>query len=115
MVAFKVSITCNFFSCIAIANALRLAGDTALLRRFDRFDQDGLLLWPLKEAKTIHRSDGLLKHDDVIGKRVRDIVATHKGNKYRIHDPTLEDYVRLTPRFCTPVRAALQTRCLERN
>lgn len=58
----------------------------------------------LRESKTIDTHNGRIDHSDIIGKQQRQIVRSSKGNAYRIHEPTLADYVRLTPRLVTPVR-----------
>ena len=41
--------------------------------------------------------------DDVLGKGVRDLVATNRGTEYRILQPSLAEYVDLSPRIVTPV------------
>ncbi|KAF2418956.1 hypothetical protein EJ08DRAFT_702921 [Tothia fuscella] len=46
---------------------------------------------------------GLLKHSDIIGRQVRDTVLTKKGVAYRLHEPTLSEYVCFTPRIVTPI------------
>jgi tRNA (adenine57-N1/adenine58-N1)-methyltransferase catalytic subunit len=64
---------------------------------------DGTLV-KLRHAKTTYTHRGTLEHADIIGKRPRQIVHSSKGSAYRIHEPTLAEYVRLTPRIVTPVR-----------
>jgi tRNA (adenine57-N1/adenine58-N1)-methyltransferase len=77
-------------------------GDTVLLR--DKKDTiDGTLL-KLQAAKTTHTHRGVISHADIIGKEPRQIVQSSKGFQYRVHEPTLAEYVRLTPRLVTPVR-----------
>jgi tRNA (adenine57-N1/adenine58-N1)-methyltransferase len=52
------------------------------------------------------RLEGSREHiavDDIIGKSVRDLVATHRGTEYRILQPSLAEYVDLSPRIVTPV------------
>jgi tRNA (adenine57-N1/adenine58-N1)-methyltransferase catalytic subunit len=53
--------------------------------------------------KTLETHRGVIPHTEIIGKRVRDLVKTTKGHEYRIHEPTLSEYVRYTPRSVTPV------------
>lgn len=65
---------------------------------------------PLEQGKAIHSHHGYLSHSDIIGKRVREIVQFSKGVKMRIHEPTLDEYVRYTSRLVTPVRPSIQCR-----
>lgn len=87
-------------------------GDLVLLRNTKDRGAPPILSRPLKFGKRIESHKGTLFHDDIIGKRVRDVVATKttKSNKaateFRIHELTLEDYCRLTKRFVTPIYAA---------
>lgn len=77
-------------------------GDTVLLR--DKKDNvDGTLL-KLQASKTKHTHRGVIDHANIIGKEPRQIVRSSKGFEYRVHEPTLAEYVRLTPRLVTPVR-----------
>lgn len=77
-------------------------GDVVLLRP-KKDAADGTLL-KLQAAKTTHTHRGVVQHTDVIGKESRQIVRSSKGFEYRVHEPTLAEYVRLTPRLVTPVR-----------
>ncbi|OCK86953.1 S-adenosyl-L-methionine-dependent methyltransferase [Cenococcum geophilum 1.58] len=78
-------------------------GDIALVR--DKLDtsHDGHLSRPLHPTKTLETHRGVIPHTEIIGKRVRDLVKTTKGHEYRIHEPTLSEYVRYTPRSVTPI------------
>lgn len=58
----------------------------------------------LQASKIIQSHHGNLAHADVIGKEPRQLVQSSRGHSYRIHEPTLAEYVRLTPRLVTPVR-----------
>lgn len=58
---------------------------------------------PLKAGKTMATKWGSLSHDSLIGKEARDIVTLSTGRKFRLHLPTLGEYVELTPRLVTPV------------
>ncbi|RAH61950.1 adenine-N(1)--methyltransferase [Aspergillus piperis CBS 112811] len=65
-----------------------------------------LLSKPLRKG---HKSDtrrGQLEHDNIIGRRVRDLVQARKGPEYRLSLPTLEEYVAMTPRLVTPIYSA---------
>ncbi|CAO2657299.1 Nn.00g034250.m01.CDS01 [Neocucurbitaria sp. VM-36] len=96
-------------SCIARhftnSSCLRRAfqeGDIVLLREKKDTSHDGALI-KLQAIKTTGTHRGAIKHADVIGKEPRQIVQSSKGSSYRIHEPTLAEYVRLTPRLVTPI------------
>lgn len=92
----------RFFSTNAGLRRAFKEGDTVLLR--DKKDTiDGTLL-KLQAAKTTHTHRGVIDHASIIGKEPRQIVRSSKGFEYRVHEPTLAEYVRLTPRLVTPVR-----------
>lgn len=78
-------------------------GDVVLLRDKKDTSNDGLLI-KLQSSKTTGTHRGSIKHADVIGKEPRQIVNSSRGSSYRVHEPTLAEYVRLTPRLVTPVR-----------
>lgn len=77
-------------------------GDVVLLRP-KKDAVDGTLV-KLQAAKTTQTHRGVIEHANVIGKETRQIVRSSKGFEYRVHEPTLAEYVRLTPRLVTPVR-----------
>ena len=58
---------------------------------------------PLKATKNLATHWGNICHDALIGRRARDIVRFSTGREFRLHFPTLEEYVTLTPRLVTPV------------
>ena len=64
---------------------------------------DGTLL-KLQAEKTTHSHRGVINHSNIIGTEARQIVRSSKGYEYRVYEPTLAEYVRLTPRIVTPVR-----------
>ena len=74
-----------------------------LLRQKRDNSHEGILL-KLRASKELTNHHGKLPHSDIIGKHVRQIVQTNRGQQYRIHEPTLAEYVRLSPRLVTPVR-----------
>jgi tRNA (adenine57-N1/adenine58-N1)-methyltransferase len=76
-----------------------------VLLRESKETHDGRLV-KLQASKSTGTHRGVVKHDDVIGKVPRQIVHSHKGSSFRVHEPTLAEYVRLTPRLVTPVRIA---------
>ncbi|PYH46722.1 tRNA (adenine-N(1)-)-methyltransferase [Aspergillus saccharolyticus JOP 1030-1] len=80
------------------------------LREGDRAVIDGkvpTLTRPLRKGgRTDGRRGGRLEHDEIIGRRVRDQIPSHKGPDYRLYHPTLEEYVALTPRMVTPIYSA---------
>jgi tRNA A58 N-methylase Trm61 len=77
-------------------------GDVVLLRE-KKDAHDGMIV-KLQASKTLHSHRGVVQHTDIIGKEPRQLVTSSKGSSYRIHEPTLAEYVRLTPRLVTPVR-----------
>ena len=89
------------------------AGDLVLLRQTHDRSANAILTRPLQSGKRIENHKGILQHDDIIGKRVRDIVKTapskstgREGTEYRVHEVKLEDYARLSKRLVTPVYPA---------
>ncbi|KAJ9643459.1 hypothetical protein H2201_008047 [Coniosporium apollinis] len=78
-------------------------GDIVLLRQKDDPSHVGILTKPLRPSARIETHRGTLPHASIIGRRVRDIVSSSKNVAYRIHEPTLAEYVRLTPRLVTPI------------
>lgn len=87
-------------------------GDIILLREKISRSAPPILTRPLQPGKRIDNHRGVLHHDDLIGKRVRDVVATAPGKKggrgteYRLHEVKMEEYVRLSKRLVTPVYPA---------
>lgn len=77
-------------------------GDVVLLREIRDPSQDGLLL-KLGASKEISTHRGVLKHSEIIGKETRQTVDTSRGHGYRIYEPTLAEYARLSPRIVTPI------------
>lgn len=71
-----------------------------------------LLRGPLKPSKIIDTHRGVLSYDDIIGKRVRDLVRTaptkvdKDGFHYRLQECSLDEYVRLSRRLVTPIYPA---------
>ncbi|EUC47723.1 hypothetical protein COCMIDRAFT_3350 [Bipolaris oryzae ATCC 44560] len=76
-------------------------GDLVLLRE-KKDTHDGRLV-KLQASKSTGTHLGVVQHADIIGRQPRQIVQSNKGASYRIHDPTLAEYVRLTPRLVTPI------------
>lgn len=85
---------------------LLLEGDVVLLRTKASSRSQGILTKPLKSGNDIQNHHGRIQHDDIIGKSIRDSIQT-KSASYRIHEPTLDEYVRLSPRIVTPVCLSL--------
>lgn len=80
-----------------------IEGDVVLLKDKKIVSHEGLLV-KLQAAKETSTHRGILLHSDVIGKRSRQLVHSKRGHAYRVHEPTLAEYVCLTPRLVTPVR-----------
>ncbi|KAL2860720.1 tRNA (adenine-N(1)-)-methyltransferase [Aspergillus lucknowensis] len=82
--------------------------DFSFFREGDRVVIHGrnpLLTKPLQRGQKSDTRRGQLEHDQIIGRRVRDLVRARKGPEYRLTLPTLEEYVALTPRLVTPIYA----------
>ncbi|UPX13833.1 uncharacterized protein EKO05_0004332 [Ascochyta rabiei] len=92
--------TRHFSTSVGLRHAFK-EGDTVLLR--DKKDTSDGNLIKLQAAKTTQTHRGLIHHANVIGKEPRQIVRSSKGFEYRVHEPTLAEYVRLTPRLVTPL------------
>ncbi|KAH7063417.1 S-adenosyl-L-methionine-dependent methyltransferase [Macrophomina phaseolina] len=92
--------------CRALATPARskvfAEGDVVLLRDKNRPRNPGILTSPLKPGAVITKQDCQIPHDAIIGRAVRDTIPTRK-TEYRIQDPTLDEYVRMTPRIVTPI------------
>ncbi|KAG0360511.1 hypothetical protein BG005_010535 [Podila minutissima] len=58
---------------------------------------DRRLLGPLKKGIARDNNLGRMTHDQIVGKMPMDTVETHKGAKYTLHWPTLDEY-------CTTVK-----------
>ncbi|PYH91477.1 adenine-N(1)--methyltransferase [Aspergillus ellipticus CBS 707.79] len=65
-----------------------------------------ILSKPLRRGQKSDTRRGQLEHNNIIGRRVRDMVQARKGPEYRLSLPTLEEYVALTPRLVTPIYSA---------
>ncbi|KNG47372.1 S-adenosyl-L-methionine-dependent methyltransferase [Stemphylium lycopersici] len=78
-----------------------LQGDLVLLRE-KRDTHDGRLV-KLQASKSTGTHRGVIQHSDIIGRQPRQIIQSNKGASYRVIDPTLAEYVRLTPRLVTPI------------
>jgi tRNA (adenine57-N1/adenine58-N1)-methyltransferase len=81
--------------------------DVVLLRKKQDPSSNPILTKPLNPTTKINTSRGSITHADIIGKGVRDVVAASKGALYRIHQPSLAEYVTLSPRIVTPVSRIL--------
>lgn len=88
--------------------------DLVLLRNKNDRYAPPILTRPLKAGRRIESHRGVVLHDDIIGKLVRDVVQaqtprTTKGTvgaEYRLHQVTLDDYCRLSRRLVTPIYPA---------
>lgn len=92
--------TRSFSTTVGRRRAFR-EGDVVLLRGKKEI-VDGTLL-KLQATKTTHSHRGVISHANIIGTEARQIVRSSKGYEYRVYEPTLAEYVRLTPRLVTPL------------
>jgi hypothetical protein len=80
-------------------------GDVVLVKASkDTSHFEGRLTKPLSPEGEVQTHRGPLKHSAIISQRVRDTISTAKGVSFRLHEPTLSEYVVFTPRIVTPVR-----------
>ncbi|EMC94386.1 hypothetical protein BAUCODRAFT_35597 [Baudoinia panamericana UAMH 10762] len=84
-------------------------GDRVLLRPKSSRNVSATLTLPLKPGLRLDTHKGSITHDDILGKRVRDIVCTGptksapEGTDFRLYEVRLEEYVRFTRRLVTPL------------
>ncbi len=78
-------------------------GDCAILRY--KGETIGLTAPLSTQTRTTTRL-GNFDHKHIIGKSLRDVVISSTGKELRVHAPTLDEYIVLTPRHVTPVRNA---------
>jgi tRNA (adenine57-N1/adenine58-N1)-methyltransferase len=87
-------------------------GDHVVLRPTVDRSASPVLRGPLKHGKRIETHKGIIQQDDIIGKRVRELVRTaptksgKDGSDFRIHEVTLDEYVRFSRRLVTPIYPA---------
>lgn len=79
--------------------------DLVILRQKSDPSAPPILTKPLALNTRIGTHKGTISHDDIIGKRPRDVIKTSSGAEFRIHAVSLDEYVRLTKRLVTPVSA----------
>ncbi|CAK1355477.1 uncharacterized protein RHO25_000838 [Cercospora beticola] len=85
--------------------------DRVLLRNKNDRTAPPILTRPLRPGRRVESHRGVVLHDDIIGRQVRDVVQAQtprssRGNvgaQYRLHHVTLDDYCRLTRRLVTPI------------
>lgn len=83
-------------------------GDSVLLNNSKDPSKSSFFVQKLDASKVVHGHVGKIAHADVIGRSPRDTVTSSKNVWFRLVRPTLDDYVRLTPRLVTPVRLIAQ-------
>ena len=85
--------------------------DIVLLRRKGSDDTKPILTKCLRPAGKIETHRGTIDHSSLIGKEIRNVVYTTKGVGYRIHQPSLAEYVTFSPRMVTPVGSSIWCSC----
>lgn len=88
------------------------ANDIVLLRQKDDRSASPILTM-LKPEKLQQTHKGIIPHNEIIGKRVRDVVKAQlkqrddgkvrEAAEFRVHEVKLDEYVRLSRRLVTPV------------
>lgn len=79
-------------------------GDCVVLRH--KGDVIGMTT-PLNVQTRTSTRLGNIDHKNVIGKKIRDVVVSSKGKELRVHAPTIDEYIVMSPRLVTPVGTAL--------
>lgn len=91
------------------------AGDLVLLREKLNRSAPPILTRPLKPGRQVQSHKGVIKHEDLIGQRVRGVVTPYTKrdvepgkfkSEYRLHEVRLDEYIRLSKRLVTPVYPA---------
>ena len=88
------------------------AGDIVILQQNNDREAPPILSRPLRLGGRIENHKGFISHSDIIGKRRRDIIkstttrSSRDGVDYRLHEVSLDNYVRFTRRLVTPVYPA---------
>lgn len=92
-------------SCVHLVSVAHdcVDGSSVILRDKRDASHEGKLI-RLGASKTTASHRGIIKHADIIGKEPREFVQASNGSTFRLHEPTLAEYIRLTPRLVTPVR-----------
>ncbi len=78
--------------------------DIVLLKKKGDTTATPILTKPLRSKGKIQTPRGSIEQSNLIGKGIRDLVSTNSKVEYRIHQPSLAEYVTLCPRLVTPVR-----------
>lgn len=92
-----------------LSNLLFVAGDRVLLRNKN---ESLILTKPLSPEGVTSTRFGDVNHENLIGKRLPNVITTSKRWELRVQLPTLNEYVRLTPRLVTPVGPCIQPNAL---
>ncbi|KAJ1972178.1 hypothetical protein H4R35_004820 [Dimargaris xerosporica] len=58
---------------------------------------------PLTPGDKLPTSSGLIAHDEILGQLNRAYVLDHKRRRHIVTYPTLDEYIQLTRRHCTPI------------
>ena len=85
--------------------------DIVLLKRRGNDDTKPILTKGLRPGGKIETHRGTIDHASLVGKEIRDVVYTTKGVSYRIHQPSLAEYVSLSSRVVTPVGPSICYSC----
>ena len=81
--------------------------DIVLLKHIHNSASTPILSTRLHAGRKIVLQRDSIAHDDILGKRLRDLVSSRKRINYRITEPTLAEYTDLSPRIVTPVSSPM--------
>jgi tRNA A58 N-methylase Trm61 len=53
------------------------------------------LIGPLVETAVYSTQYGVIRHADIVGKQSTNVVLSHTGKAFTVHEPTLAEYVHV--------------------
>ncbi|RKF64225.1 tRNA -methyltransferase TrmI [Erysiphe neolycopersici] len=79
--------------------------EIVILKSFVNDRAEPILTRPLKPGAYVSykKLKNMIKHDEIIGKTVRNLVRAKNGVDYRIYRPTIGEYTDNSPRIVTPI------------
>lgn len=79
--------------------------EIVILKSFVNDRAEPILTRPLVPGAHVSykKLKNIIKHDEIIGKPVRDLVRAKNGVDYRIYRPTIGEYTDNSPRIVTPI------------
>ncbi|KAF2858549.1 S-adenosyl-L-methionine-dependent methyltransferase [Piedraia hortae CBS 480.64] len=87
------------------ADGVFRVGDSVVLRQKTNRDASPIFCQKLVAGGRVNTSRGGIPHEDIIGRRAREVVRDHGklSRAYRLHEAKLDEYVRWSRRKVTPL------------